>query len=83
MLERIKQVLPFYFNEMKYGHTYLARVIDEPGRIPVNRGVDHRLLVNSEHVAAHSFSLVFFLPFIAQHRTNDLSSILDYHLTTL
>jgi hypothetical protein len=68
---------------MKYGYTYLARVIDEPGRIPVNRGVDHRLLVNSEHVTAHSFRFVFFLPFIAKNGTNDLSSILDHHLATL
>lgn len=77
-LERIKQLYT-----IQNSYTYLARVIDEPGCIAMNCGVHHCLLINSKHVAAHPFRLVFFLSFIAQHGPNNLPSILNHHFTTL
>ncbi len=62
---------------------YLARVIDEAGRIPVNRGVYHSLFVNSKHVAAHSFGLVLLFSFVTQHGPDDLARVLDNHFAAL
>jgi hypothetical protein len=44
-----------------YNQTYLTTVVYEPCRIPFHGGIDHCIIINSEHVAPYSSGLVYFL----------------------
>ena len=62
---------------------YLARVIYEAGRVAVDGGVDDRLLVDAEHVAAHSLGFVVLLALVAHHRTDHFAGVLHHHFPAL
>jgi len=62
---------------------YLARVIYKAGCIAVDGGVDDRLLVDAEHVAAHSLGFIVLLALVAHQRTDHLAGVLHHHFPAL
>ena len=58
-------------------------MINETSSVAVDCCIYDGLLINTEHVAAHSFGLVFFLPLVAKDRADDLTGVFHHHFTTL
>lgn len=61
----------------------ITGVVDESRCVAVHGGVHHVKIVNAEHVTADALAVVVFFPFVCENRANDVTSILDHHLSGL
>lgn len=58
----------------------LTGVVDEAGSIAMHRGIYHLVVIDAKHVTANSLPIVVFLPFVSEHRPNDISRVFNDHL---
>lgn len=61
-------------------------MVDEPGSVSLQRRIDHKIVIDPEHVTAadaappaHSF--VFLLSLVCQYRSDDFASVFYHHVT--
>ena len=55
--------------------TYVARMVDEPGSIPLHRRIYHKVIVNSEHVTSNPLVVIILFTIVGENCSDLLPSI--------